>query len=106
MGGYGTNEYADTLFNGGTQGSISLINTDGAVIANVSGGANLPDRQLVTITPINGDIFWGYEDTVTVATGTPICEGQTLGISAGDCADLYIVTGSNTAVDVRITEAG
>lgn len=106
MSGYSTSEYADTLFNGGVQGSISITNIDGAIQVTVSGGANLPDRQLVTITPTNGDIFFGFDNTVTVTTGTPICEGQTLAISAGDCVDLYIVTGSASAVDVRITEAG
>lgn len=106
MSSYGTGEYDDTLNSGGVQAAISIVSTDAPVKVCVSGGANLPDRQLVTVTPTNGDIFFGYEDTVTVATGTPICEGQTLAISAGDCVDLYIVTASTVAIDVRITEAG
>lgn len=106
MSGYGTNEYADTLFNGGLQGSISIVNTDGAVIVNVSGTDNMTDRQLLIITPTNGDVFFGLDNTVTASTGTPICEGQVLSIAAGDCVDIFIVTGSSSAVDVRIIEAG
>ena len=106
MSGYGTSEFADTLATGGVQGRILLVDTDGAVIANVSGTTNLVDRQLITITPITGDIFWGYENTVTTTTGSPLCEGQTLAIAAGECADLYIITNSLTPIDVRITEAG
>lgn len=106
MSGYGTSEFADTLSFGGVQGAITLIDTDGAILANVSGGANLPDRQLLTVQPRGGDIFWGYDNTVTILTGTLICDGQIMNIAAGDCADIYIITASTTTLDIRITEGG
>ena len=105
MASYGSSEYSDTLFRGGVQGALSIITADGAVLVNVS-GTNLSDRQLVTISPINGDIYFGYDDTVTPSTGTLLCQGQTMGISAGETVELYIVTASTVAVDVRITEVG
>jgi len=106
MSGYGTGEFDDTLAFGGVEGAISLINTDGAILVNVSGGVNLPDRQLVTVQPLGGDIYWGYNNTVTTATGTLVCDGQIMNIAAGDCADIYIITASLTPLDIRITEGG
>ena len=103
MPGYGTSEFADTINNFGLDGEIVIANTDTPQAVRV-GTENAKDRQQLTIHPLNGDIEWGFSDTL--ADGSPLCEGQTLGYPAGDCLDIYIITKSATPITVRITEAG
>lgn len=103
MSGYGTSEFADTLNNFGLDGEIVITSTDTPIAVRV-GTEIAKDRQMITIHPINGDIEWGFSDTLV--NGSPLCEGQTLGYPAGDCLDIYIITKSTTPITVMITEAG
>ena len=70
------------------------------------GGSPLDQRTIVTIQPIDGDIWFGYNSsTLTSTTGTKIFKGQYFPLEASDQLPVFIVANSGT-VDVRITEAG
>jgi len=67
------------------------------------GGSALSDRQVVTMQPLDGDIYYGYDNSVSSTTGTKIYKGQYILLESTDSLPVWIVAGSGT-VDVRITE--
>jgi len=81
-------------------GNISVITT--AIEAKV-GTSVLAERSVVTVQPIDGDIYYGYDNSVTITTGTKIIEGQTWPFEAGEQLHIYLIAEAGT-VDVRITE--
>ena len=79
-----------------------LIVTTTAVEVKV-GASVLEERTIITIQPVDGDIYFGYSSGVTSATGTKIFKGQIYPMEATDKLPVYIVAATGT-VDVRITE--
>jgi hypothetical protein len=70
------------------------------------GATRLTGRKLVTFyNNSNNTIFWGYNNTVTIATGTPILKGQGASWEIGDALGVYVISGSNNN-NTRITEGG
>lgn len=65
-------------------------------------GTILVNRKLLHVTPTNGTIYWGYSNTVTTATGTPIFPNSTLWLSVTDNIHVWIIAG--TTIDARIGE--
>jgi len=93
---------ADTLNSGGTQGALTVGTT--AVLVNVS-GTNLTNRKSVSL--YNNSLltfFWGYTNTVTSTTGTPIAPGQFVTWDVGATVNIYVIT-TLAAQNARITEA-
>lgn len=84
----------------GTYGNISVTTTPAEVKV---GGSAFAERQVVTIQPIDGDIYFGYDNSVSSTTGTKIFKGQIYPLEATDLLPVWVVAGSGT-VDVRITE--
>lgn len=84
----------------GTHGNLSVTTT--AVELKV-GGSALDQRVVVTIQPLDGDIYFGYNDSVTASTGTKVFKGQFFPLEATDQLPVWLVAASGT-VDVRITE--
>ena len=80
-------------------GSISVTNS--AVEVKV-GASALDERKFVAIQPIDGDIVWSYDPTVTTLTGHPVDEGTLVYVQAGERLPVYVI--ANTTVDVRISE--
>ena len=72
-----------------------------AVEAKV-GGARLPNRRLLVVTPTNGIIYYGSSNTVTTATGTPIFKNQSTTFIFTDNVPLWLIAAAT--VDVRIIE--
>jgi hypothetical protein len=71
--------------------------------AEALGGATiLANRKVISITPTNGIIYWGFTSSVTTATGTPIFTNQSLILSFTDNVHVYLVAAATT--DVRIAE--
>ena len=71
--------------------------------AEALGGATiLTNRKMLTITPTNGTIYWGYNSSVTTATGTPLSAFQTLFLSVGSSNHVYVIAAATT--DSRIGE--
>lgn len=82
----------------------SLSVSTSAVEAKV-GASRLEERQVVTIQPIDGDVYFGYSSGVTSSTGTKIYQGQVYPVEATDKLAVYVIAASGT-VDTRITEVG
>ena len=62
----------------------------------------LDGRKLVTVQPVDGDIYYGYSASVTTSSGTKIIKGQLFMQECTDQLPIYLVAASD--VDVRITE--
>jgi len=61
-------------------------------------------RTVVTVQPIDGEVYYGYDNSVTTSTGTKIFKGQLMPFEAGDQLQVWLVAAGT--VDVRITEVG
>jgi hypothetical protein len=81
-------------------GNISVSTT--AVEVKV-GASVLEERTVITIQPIDGDIYYGYDNSVTSTNGTKIFKGQVYAMEATDQLPVWIVAETGT-IDVRITE--
>lgn len=62
----------------------------------------LANRKYVSICPTNGTVYWGYANTVTTATGSPIFKNQNYALSVSDSVPIYVISAGT--VDCRITE--
>jgi len=91
---------ADLLVQGGTQGAL-VVGTS-AVAARV-GVANFANRKALTVTP-DGDIYWGYTNGVTTASGTIIYKNQQITFSVSDAVTIWLIASTNR--NVRVTEGG
>jgi len=67
------------------------------------GGSAASERKVITIQPLDGVIYYGYDNTVSSITGTKLFKGQTLRIEAGEQLPVWVVADTGT-VDTRITE--
>jgi hypothetical protein len=67
------------------------------------GGSRLSERAVVTIQPLDGDVYLGYDNSVSTSNGTLIHEGQVYALEATDQLPVWIIAATGT-VDVRITE--
>lgn len=72
-----------------------------AVLMNVS-GTNFTGRQTLTIQPDDGEVYWGFDSSVTTSNGTKIARGTLAVFSIQDDVDIYCI--SSTTVDTRVTE--
>lgn len=82
---------------------------EGALAVNTSaievkvGAAVLDQRSVITIQPLDGDVYYGYTAGVTSTTGTKIFQGQVYPLEATHQLPVYVVAASGP-IDVRITE--
>lgn len=67
----------DGLRNGGVHGALASTTASVAVEAKV-GASRLTNRKLLVITVLSTGVFYGLDNTVTVLTGTPVMNNQTL----------------------------
>lgn len=68
------------------------------------GGSTYEDRKVLSIQPIDGDIFVGYDSSVTTSNGIKIFQGQYVELERGELLPVYAIAAST--VDVRISEIG
>lgn len=87
--------------NGTGQNRAQSVTTSAAEA--LGAGTILTNRILLTITPTNGVIYWGYSSGVTITNGSPIFPNNTLFLSITDNVHVYIIAA--TTVDARISEA-
>jgi len=69
------------------------------------GASRQDDRRVVTIQPTDGDIYWGFDNTVSTTTGFLIRKWQLIQLEASDLLPIWVVAATGT-VDVRIAEIG
>ena len=81
-------------------GTMSVTTSPSEVKVNALA---LEERKMISVSPTDGKIWYGYDNTVTSATGTRVTKHQTLFLEAAATLPVWIVSDSGT-VDVRITE--
>ena len=69
------------------------------------GASRQDDRRVVTIQPTDGDIYWGFDNTVSTTTGFLIRKWQLIQLEASDLLPIWVIAATGT-VDVRIAEIG
>jgi hypothetical protein len=84
----------------GAHGALSVTTTPQLIKV---GASNLDQRTIITIQPIDGDVYFGYDNSVSSTTGTLVMEGQFFPLEATHKLDVWIVCATGT-IDVRITE--
>jgi len=83
----------------------SNLNVSTTAVELKVGASSMEDRSIVTVQPINGDIYFGYDSSVTTLTGTKIFSGQFFPFEAKESLKIWVIAESGT-VDCRITEVG
>lgn len=65
----------DGISSGGVFGNLVLTTANTAYELKV-GATRLTNRKLLTVICIDADVYWGYANTVTTSTGTPLYKNQ------------------------------
>lgn len=96
---------SDGLRNGGVHGNLTLTTVNTAYEAKV-GGSRLSNRKSMTIVPLDSDMYWGYDNSVTTANGTPLMKNQPLifAIDPDSTFQVWLIC-VNANKNVRITES-
>lgn len=94
---------ADVLNGGaGTQAALTVGTT--AVEVRV-GASPLANRKNVTLFNNSSvTMYWGFSNTVTVSSGTPIFKNQQVEWNVGPSQSIYVIAGT-ASNNARITEA-
>lgn len=66
----------------------------------------LDGRKVVMIQAIDGDVYWGFDNTVSASSGFKIFRTQLIFLEAGDKLPIWIVAETGETVDARIGELG
>lgn len=109
--GDGTNELkvnADGSINidfllhpGGVQNNI-VVGTSAVELK--AGATRLANRKFVTAMPVDAMAYWGYADTVTASTGTPLFKNQMITFKLDPNVAVWLVSAAEN-VNVRVTES-
>lgn len=85
----------DGLRGGGVQGAVTSTTANVAIEAKV-GASRLTNRKLLVITIMSTGVFYGFDNTVTVANGTPVANNQvlTFSIDADSTFQVWLVSAS------------
>jgi hypothetical protein len=94
-------QVSDISNNGGTQGAITVGTSAIQAMVGVSPLANR--KTLTVFNNSNNDIYFGYTNTVTAVSGTPIFKNQFAEFSVGPLTQVWLISGA-TGNNVRITE--
>lgn len=88
-----------------------VINTSGQYRAQsvtttaaeaLGAGTILVNRKFISITPTNGTVYWGFSNTVTISSGTPIFKNQKVVFKFSDNVHIFLISAGT--VDCRIAE--
>lgn len=85
----------------GVYGDITVTDTASEVKV---GASVLIERKVVTIQPVDGVVYFGYDNSVTTSNGTKIFKGQIYPIEAGEQLPVWVIAETGESIDVRITE--
>lgn len=95
----GSGGSSGTITNQSAHTAISVTSTP--VEAKV-GASSMANRKFVMVTPVDGIVYFGSDNTVTTSTGTPIPATVSASFSFSDNVPVWLV--SSGTVDVRIIE--
>jgi len=95
----------DGLSSGGVNGSLSLVIANTQYEAKV-GVSRLSNRKSLVITALD-DMYWGFSNTVTTATGTPLFKNQQIVFAINPDSNTFQVwlVASGASKSARITES-
>lgn len=68
------------------------------------GASNLDERKVIILQPVDGEVYYGFSDTITSANSFKVFRGQVVFIEAGSSLDVWVVSESGDSVDTRIGE--
>ena len=71
----GSLDVVDGLKSGGVYGVVNMPLANIAYEAKI-GGSALAGRKSILLTILTANLYWGTDSSVTVATGTPLANGQ------------------------------
>lgn len=91
---------ARDVINVGSQYRAQSVTTSAAQA--LGAGSILANRKFISITPTNGTIFYGTNNSVTTTTGAPLFANQTLTVSFTDNVQLWVIAATTT--DLRVLE--
>lgn len=95
-----------TLFiDGPVTGPINLSVGTTAVLASTGTFPVGVKRKAIRVQPISNSIYWGYDSSVTAATGFEIGKGNIAEIPVGSAVEVYLIASAGT-VSVRVSEEG
>jgi hypothetical protein len=86
-----------------TAGAYGTVNITTTAAELKVGGTALAGRKMVSIQPIDGKIYYGYDNSVTSSNGTELAKKQIIVFTVGAGISVYLVSAAGT-VDVRIGE--
>jgi hypothetical protein len=86
-----------------TSGLYGTISVGTTPVELKVGAVALANRKIITVQPKGTGVFFGYDASVTTATGSELFKNQTLIVPAGGLITVYLVASAGT-VDVRIGE--
>ena len=97
---------SDGLHGSGLYGNLALTTANTAYEVKV-GASRLTGRKSVTIMPVDADMYWGYNSSVTTSNGTPIFRNQFMefSIDANDSTAQIWVVCASASKNARITES-
>ena len=81
--------------------SITVTDTPQEVKVNA---VVLDERKIITLQPLGGTVYYGYDNTVSASTGTKVFKGQWLHLEASSSLPVWVVAAPGDSVDTRITE--
>jgi hypothetical protein len=95
----------DGLSGGGVHGALTLTTGGTAYEAKV-GGSRLALRKTLIITALD-DMYWGFDNTVTTASGTPLFKNQQVifSIDPNDANFQVWVVAAASSKTARVAEA-
>ena len=90
---------SDIINSAGQFRAQTITNTASEALGAVTILAN---RKVLSITPTDGTVYWGYSNSVTTITGTPIFKNQNIVFAIGSNIHIYLISASS--VNCRIAE--
>ncbi len=94
----------DGLNSGGVQGQLTLTLANTAYEAKV-GVSALSNRKMLIVTALD-DMYWGFSNTVTASTGTPVYKNQQITFAINPSSGFQIWLIASTASRIaRIAES-
>lgn len=92
----------ETLTTGGIYGNI-VVGTSAAVEVKV-GASRLTNRRMVTLVPVTAEVYWGYDSSVTTASGSPVFVNQMMAYNIDAAGSIYVISTASGS-SVRVTES-
>lgn len=96
---------ADGLKSGGVQGQVSVPTVNVPVEAKV-GASRLTNRKFLQITANNTGLFYGFDNTVTTTSGTPIANNASVSFSIDSDSTFQVwVVGNGNGKSIQVLES-